>query len=312
MLLWDKYTKEREVMKDIMIIVNPSSGRKKAEYYAEKMKKTFQKHNRNVAIKRTEIKEDISKFAEAAGVKKYKTLIVIGGDGTVSEAVNGLSNLKYRPTLGIIPAGTVNNIAKSINIPANPLEAIDQMVHFHEKKIDVGRINDRIFLSSVSAGPVPETVWEVSDEKKEKFGQAAYFMEGIKSLRDEKTYDVELTIDGKQFDIDLNLILVGVNSSIAGIPNFFNGAELDDGQLYLFGMKRSTIGQKLTVLQALLFSNEEFNDTQDIAFTVPFKKAVLTIKNKKTFTTVDGDQGPEFPIILEVLPQRFTFLVSNE
>lgn len=296
-------------MKDVMIIANPSSGKRKAEEYADDMEKIFLKHERKVDIKWTEKIEDVSRFSIQASEEAYQLLVIIGGDGTVSEAANGLSNQKYRPAVGIIPAGTVNNIAKGLNIPADPTETIAQMPRFKEKKADVGRVNDRIFLSSVSAGPVPETVWEVSEEQKGKFGQAAYFMEGIKSLRDEETYAMELTIDEKKVDIDLNLLLVGVNSSIAGIPNFFDEAEVDDGKLYLFGLKRSTIGQKLTVLQALLFSNKEFNDMQDVAFTVSFKRAVFTVKNKETFTTVDGDQGPAFPIIVEILPQHFTFLV---
>lgn len=296
-------------MKDIMIIANPSSGKRKAEEYAEELKLTFAAHNRQADIKRTEKIEDISRFAAEASENKYKQLIIIGGDGTVSEAANGLNDHQYRPAIGIVPAGTVNNIAKGLTIHNDPGEVIRQLINYQEVKADVGKVNDRIFLSSVSAGPVPETVWEVSDEQKEKYGQAAYFMEGIKSLRDEETYEMELNIDEKKSTIDLNLILIGVNSSIAGIPNFFDEAEIDDGQLYLFGLKRSTIGEKLTVLQALLFSNKDFNDMQDIAFTVPFKRAVITIKNKDTHTTVDGDQGPAFPIIVEILPQYFTFLV---
>ncbi|GEK90861.1 diacylglycerol/lipid kinase family protein [Alkalibacterium kapii] len=299
-------------MKDVMIIANPSSGKKKAEEYAETTKQTFSENNRKVDIKVTESIKDIPRFALQASEEAYDILIIIGGDGTVSEAVNELNKQKYRPVIGIIPAGTVNNIANGLSIPSDPKKVIAQVMDYKEKKADAGKVNDRVFLSSVSAGPVPETVWEVSEEQKEKFGQAAYFMEGIKSLRDEKSYDIELNIDEKKFDIDLNLILIGINSSIVGIPNFFDGAEADDGQLHLFGMKRSTIGQKLTVLQALLFSNKEFNETQDIAFTAPFKKAVLKIKNEKTFTTVDGDQGPAFPIIIEVLPQRFTFLVPKD
>ncbi|SFC72411.1 lipid kinase, YegS/Rv2252/BmrU family [Alkalibacterium subtropicum] len=296
-------------MNDVMIIANPSSGKKKAEEYADKLKQNFLRHDRKAVIKITEKIEDVSRFAVQASEEAYQHLIIIGGDGTVSEAANGLRNQKYRPVIGIVPSGTVNNIAKGLNLPADPEQTIAQMSQFKEKKADAGRVNDRIFLSSVSAGPVPETVWEVSEEQKEKLGQAAYFMEGVKSLRSEETYDMELTIDGKKVDIDLNLILAGVNGSIAGIPNFFDEAKIDDGKLYLFGLKRSTLGQKLTVLQALFFSNKEFNDMQDAAFTVSFKRAVCTVKNKEAFTTVDGDQGPAFPVIIEVLPQYFTFLV---
>lgn len=299
-------------MKDIMIIANPSSGKKKAVEYAKDLKENFLLHGRKSDIKCTEKTEDISRFALNASQQAYNLLIVIGGDGTVSEAANGWSKETYRPVIGIIPAGTVNNISKGLNIPDDPDKVISQIINYREKRTDAGRVNARVFLSSVSAGSVPETVWEVSDEQKEKYGQAAYFVEGFKSLRDEETYAMELIVDEQKVDIDLNLVLVGVNSSIAGIPNFFEQAEMNDGQLYLFGLKGSTFGEKLTVLQALLFSNKAFNDIQDIAFTVGFKRAVFTIKNSEAHAAVDGDQGPEFPLIIEALPQYFSFLVPEE
>lgn len=296
-------------MNDVMIIANPSSGKKKAEEYAERVKKTYLKHNRESVIKLTEKKEDISKFAKQASEESYQNIIIIGGDGTVSELANGLGNQKYRPNIGIVPAGTVNNVARGLSIPGNPDQVIEEVADYEEKEADAGKINGRIFLSSVSAGPVPETVWEISDEQKEKYGQTAYFMEGLKSLGDEEIYKIEMDIDEEKLDIDLNLLIIGVNGSIAGVPNFFDEADTDDGKLYLFGLKQSTIGQKITVLRELLFNEGSFNKAQDIAFTVSFKRAVLSLGNKKTSAAVDGEKGPEFPITVEILPQFFTFLV---
>lgn len=299
-------------MNDVMIIANPSSGKKRAEEYAEYLNKIYLDQNRESVIKMTEKKEDISEFAKQASEESYKDVIVIGGDGTVSELANGLGNQKYRPNIGIIPAGTVNNIARGLDIPNNPKKVVEEITSYKETKADAGRINDRIFLSSVSAGPVPETVWEVSESQKEKYGQTAYFIEGIKLLGDEETYIIDLEIDEESIEIDLNLIIIGVNGSISGIPNFFDQAERDDGQLYLFGLKQSSIGQKLNVLRELLFNEGAFNQSQDIAFTTSFKRAVLSIKNKETFAAVDGEKGPSFPIIVEVLPQFFTFLAPGK
>ena len=298
-------------MNDIMIIANPSSGKKRAEDYAERVKNTFLRNGQRAFVKVTEKKEDIFLFSKLAKEEAYTTIIIIGGDGTVSELANALSDLEYQPVIGIIPAGTVNNIARGLNMPADPYKIAEEISHYTEKKTDAGKVNDCVFLSSVSAGPVPETVWEVSEDQKEKYGQAAYFMEGIKTLKEEDTYKMKIEIDGKSSDMELNLIIIGVSGSIAGIPNFFKEAKWDDGRLHLFGLKPSSIGQKVTVLQALLFSKETFNDAQDKAFTVSFKRADLTLKDKETFTAVDGEQGPSFPVTIEVLPQFFTFLVPD-
>ena len=244
-------------MNDVMIIANPSSGKKNAEECAENVKKALLNDNRESVIKLTEKKEDISAFAK----------IVIGGDGTVSELANGLYDQKHRPTIGIIPAGTVNNISRGLRIPNDPVQVVNGLADYIEKKADAGKVNDRIFLSSVSAGPVPETVWEVSAEQKEKYGQAAYFMEGVKSLGDEETYKMDLQIDEEHLD---------------------------------------------TVLREMIFNERPLNKTKNIAFTLSFKKAVIRVEKKEAYAAVDGEKGPAFPIILEVLPQYFTFLVPAE
>lgn len=295
-----------------MIIANPSSGKKQAKQYAEQVKKSFSAYNRISDIKLTENKEDIARFAKQASEEAYNTLIVIGGDGTVSELANGLHHQKYKPAIGIIPAGTVNNIANGLTIPSNPETVSKDIATYKQKKADVGKINDRLFLSSVSAGPVPETVWEVSDDLKEKYGKAAYFIEGLKSLSDEETYEMELDIDDFSEHIDLNLIIIGVNGSISGIANFFDEAACDDGLLYFFGLKRASISQKITVLKSVLFSKDALSQVEDIAFAIPFKKAAMRIKNSVGYTAVDGEKGASFPIDVEVIPQFFTFLVPSD
>ena len=296
-------------MKDIIIIANPSSGRKQAKYYAEKAEAFFLEHKRKVDIKYTSKKSDISTFAKRASDERYHTIIVMGGDGTVTELINGLKNQEHKPIVGIIPSGTVNNIARSLGFSPDPEEAIKQFVDSEEKEIDAGRINSQLFLSSASAGSIPETVWEVSDEQKSRYGPAAYFFTGLQSLRDDGFYRMRMELDGEVAQVDLSLLLVGVSHSIIGIPNFFDNARYDDGKLHLFGLKKTTIGEKISVLPSLFFSGERFNESQDYAFTTSFKKAVISVDNNSTYLAVDGERGPKFPVEIEVLPRYFTFLV---
>lgn len=296
-------------MNDIIIIANPSSGKNKAKHYAEKAKSFLEENNRKVNIKYTTKESDISTFAMRASDEYYHTIIVMGGDGTVTELINGLIDQKHIPVVGIIPVGTVNNIARSLGYSPNPEKAIKQLVDAAERKIDAGRINNQLFLSSASAGSIPETVWEVSDEQKARYGPAAYFFSSLQSLRDEGYYKMTLELDGEKVVVDISLLLIGVSHSIIGIPNFFENASFDDGKLHLFGLKKTTIGEKLTVLPSLLLSEDNFNENQDYAFTASFKKAVISVDNNTTYLAVDGEKGPRFPVEIEVLSSYLTFLV---
>lgn len=297
-------------MKDIMIIANPSSGKKQAEDYADKAKNLFEKIGRDVVVKITECEEDIERFVKDASREKYDTIILLGGDGTVSRAGDSLKNETHRPKIGIIPTGTINNIARGLGISTNMNQAVEDFLNYKEQITDVGIINDQLFLSSISAGTIPETVWEVSKDQKEKFGSLAYFIEGFKSLSEEETYNIKMNLDGINKEFELSLLVIGLSSSVAGIPNFFNQASYDDGQFYLFGLKESTLGDKVSIMTSLLRDNESLNDENNIGFVIPFKEA--RIENDHSMNVaLDGEKGPSFPLDIKVLPGFLTFLVPD-
>lgn len=298
-------------MNDIVIIANPSAGKKKAEEYAKTAQENFSKHNRTAKILVTRKKEDISNFAIEASEGQYKAIVVMGGDGTVSELANGLMNQNYRPPIGILPTGTVNNIARGLNISTNIDKAISDLLNYRQQKVDVGKVNNRLFLSSVSAGSLPETIWEISDEQKKKYGSAAYFLEGFKSLREEEIYTIDMEIDGVRYEEELSLLLVGVSHSVSGVPHFFNQAKVNDGKLYLLGLKETTVREKIEVFLNLLNEGHAFNENNDTAFILPFEEASIAIKNASAYAAVDGEKGPTFPININVLPEFLTFLVPR-
>ncbi|GAB2323517.1 diacylglycerol kinase family lipid kinase [Alkalibacterium sp. m-11] len=298
-------------MNDIMIIANPSAGKKRAEELAEKALVALGEQNREAQIRLTEKKEDISKFAIDAARKHYRLIIVLGGDGTVSELANGLIDQEYKPSIGIIPAGTVNNIARGLNISVDPDEAVRDLTACREQIADAGKINGQLFLSSISAGSLPETVWEVSDEQKERYGTAAYFIEGIRTLREEECYNFNMEVDGVSHNKKLSLLLIGASHSVTGIPNFFNDAEVDDGYLYMLGIEESTIREKLSIFSQLLSRKTTLNESQEKAFVLPFKQAEIKTDHPDVHVAIDGEKGPSFPAHVEVLPGFLTFLVPS-
>ncbi len=299
-------------MNDVMIIANPSSGQKQSEEYAGYVQDYYKKKNKSVTLNFTEKLEDIGAYAKKASEDHYKTIIVLGGDGTISELANSLKDNDYRPEIGIIPTGTANNIANGLNIPSNLNRAVESLDYSHPQKTDAGLINDRIFMSSVSAGTITESAWQVTKEQKESYGAAAYFIEGLKSLRNEDSYRFKLIIDGKTIEADLNVLLVGVSDSIIGIDGFFDSARYNDGKLHLFGLKSSTLSEKLTILPSIFRNENEFNKNQDLAFTMPFEEAEIHLKEKVAHLAMDGEKGPDFPVNIKVLPGYFTFLVPEE
>ena len=94
-----------------------------------------------------------------AGIaNRYDTLVAAGGDGTVSTVA--AVALRTAKTLGVIAGGTSNHFARDLGLPA-PLDAtIGVLAASATSLLDVGLVNDRIFLNNASIGAYPHMVWQ--------------------------------------------------------------------------------------------------------------------------------------------------------
>lgn len=296
-------------MKKGLILANPSSGKKQGEEMALFAKDKFESAGWDCIVKVTEGKSDITKYTTQACQEKKDYLIIIGGDGTVSEVLNTLKHHEFHPVIGAIPTGTVNNIARGFGIDLPVENAVEQLINSRIKTCDVGSVNGQLFLSSISAGSVPETVWEVSDNMKQRYGSLAYFIEGMKSLKNEETHDLIIELDGKSFRKEISLLLIGVSHNISGIDHFFEEATMNDGKLHLFLMDKTTLGEKIGIVSKLM-SEEKQNLPPEVTIE-SFKTARFSLQNKKAHVAMDGEKGPEFPLVVEVLPEFISVLVPE-
>ncbi|WP_423189385.1 diacylglycerol/lipid kinase family protein [Alkalibacterium sp. f15] len=299
-------------MKNILILVNPSSGKKNSGDVAQIAEETFMARGWHCVTRITKQKSDIGKYTTEACAEKIDHLIIMGGDGTVSEALNALNGLSYRPIIGILPTGTANNIAIGWGMSTDIYKAIDQLVYANQEKCDVGEVNGHLFLSSLSSGTLPETVWEVSEEMKKAYGPMAYFLEGIKSLKDEKPYHFELTLDGKKFEKESTLLLIGVSHSVFGIPRFFSEANKNDGKLHLLSLDQTTLGDKMIILSKLIRNNEETGTMPSSVTIVSFEEATIDLIDDTAHVALDGEKGPDFPLNINVRSGYLTVLIPEK
>lgn len=296
-------------MKKALILANPSSGKKQGEEMALFAKEKFESAGWDCTVEVTQGKSDITKYTTQACQEKKDYLIIIGGDGTVSEVLNTLKHHEFHPVIGAIPTGTVNNIARGFGIDLPIENAVEQLINSRVETCDVGSVNGQLFLSSISAGSVPETVWEVSDNMKERYGSLAYFIEGMKSLKNEETHDLIIELDGKSFRKEISLLLIGVSHNISGIDHFFEEATMNDGKLYLFLMDKTTLGEKISIVSKLM--SEEKQKLPPEVTIKSFETARFSLQNKKAHVAMDGEKGPEFPLVVKVLPKFISVLVPE-
>ena len=286
-------------MAKVLLIVNPSAGGEEAKDYEHDATSKLNELFDEVIVKHTEKGGDAEKFAQEAAREKIDSVFAMGGDGTVNEAISGLAEEVFRPKFGFFPLGTVNDLARSLNLPMDPKEAIKQLDVNNTTTLDVGKINDQYFMNVVAIGTIPESINDVEVEEKTRLGKLAYFISGIKNVVGNESYKFELTIEGEKRLITSSTIIVGMTRSIGGFEELLNKAEVNDGKMHLLYLKDETLLDTVKSLPDLLTGMDK--STENVEY-ITFTKGNIALIEGSLGTNIDGDEGPELPIQLEILP----------
>ncbi|UXJ97538.1 diacylglycerol/lipid kinase family protein [Enterococcus raffinosus] len=297
-------------MKKTVLIINPSSGNEEAKNYETQAREKLAQFFDEVEVKETAEGGDATKFARKAAEEKVDSVFAMGGDGTVNEAISGLAEQSYRPTFGFFPLGTVNDLARSLNISMDPQEAIESFDIEQKTSLDIGKVNDEYFMNIVSVGSIPEAISDVDVEEKTKFGKLAYFVNGVKEVFNDENYHFTLEIDGERTEIESSAVVIVLTRTIGGFTHIVPEAKNNDGNLYLLYLKDQSITDRLKSVPDIIKGVDQSTDT--IGYT-PFKEGRLTVKEETELRpSVDGDEGPELPLTIKVLPQHLDVYCGGE
>lgn len=300
-------------MTKVLIIINPSSGDESGLELADSLESIYKE--KGIETKRYETTGDdnFKELVQESMDKGYEKIVISGGDGTISELVNGIAAFEKRPKILLIPSGTTNNFGRTIGSEKTRdefLQAIENE-ELVEIKVDLGCINDRYFISSIAVGILPAVGWETDVELKAKIGPFAYFLEGIKAMtkEDKETFDLKLKVGQEEVVKEESvLFIVGLSNSIIGIETFFEVASINDGKLHYFGLEHANLMKEASTLMKQVLKKTE--DVDELAFTGSFKEAELLSDSKLNFL-IDGEKGPTFPIELGILPKHLTFVIPK-
>ena len=177
-------------------------------------------------------KHGIELGASAAG---YQNVLALGGDGVIHEVVNGLMQIPKadRPALGVIPVGSGNDYARSLNTPMKLDAALRALLTAQERPIDVGCCNGECFDETLSfgldAGVALGTVkWR---QRLHISGAPLYLASGIDQMVNHlNTYEFHMVLDGERvLDGQMVMMAVQIGPTYGGGFRVCPGAAFDDG-----------------------------------------------------------------------------------
>jgi diacylglycerol kinase family enzyme len=159
------------------LIVNPTAGpAEKPELFSD-LVDALQTQGIQAEICTTTPDEDGEGLAAAAAKAGAQLVIVAGGDGTIEAVARGL--MHTQSVLGIIPLGTRNNLAASLNIPSDLTQAIQTLVEGQRDRFDMGKANNHYFMEVVGVG-LEASLFPCGDEVKE--GIKKNYLVALKSI----------------------------------------------------------------------------------------------------------------------------------
>jgi YegS/Rv2252/BmrU family lipid kinase len=242
-------------------------------------------------------------------IEQYQVLLLSGGDGSVSRAVNRLLHSGVDLPVGIIPAGTANDFATALGLEKQPGLAVKRLLTGDVLNVDVGRINDGYFLNVASAGVLSTISQEVDNAIKSRLGVTGYYLKGLEHLW--QASPMNITIEGEGFKVEEEVMLFLVlNSTTAGsIRNVATDASIADGLLDVVVLKKCSQAQLIPLLvKAYEGRGTHLNSPLVRYYQTPWVKVS---SNEEIKTDIDGEPGPDLPLDIEVLPGRLKLLMPN-
>ncbi|HYC33705.1 MAG TPA: diacylglycerol kinase family protein [Gemmatimonadales bacterium] len=159
----------------------------------------------------------------AAGTPR---VVVAGGDGTIASAASVLAGTAT--ALAVLPGGTLNHFARDHGIPTDPAEALAVARDGTVAPVDVGYVNDELFLNTSSVGAYTRYV-RTRERLEPKLGYwAASVVAGLRVLLTLHPIPVALGVNGSTRVSNAALVFVGVGERKLGIPGL--GQPVDDGR----------------------------------------------------------------------------------
>ncbi len=274
-----------------LLILNPNAGNGTLGKQSHSIIKKFSELGMKVETMLTAERGDAAEYAEKYGCGR-ELVICAGGDGTLNETVNGIMRLskKERPNIGYIPCGTTNDFAKSLGIPINYTEAVENICGGSPVPYDIGSFNGRYFVYVATFGAFSESSYGTSQDMKRIFGHAAYLFEGVKLIPTIKPHHMRFEFDnGEILEGDYAFGAISNTRSYGGVVKLHrHGVDTSDG---LFEMTLIKLPKNLYQTGMVAYSLGSGDYDSSLITFERFSSCRVIPSSAELHWAIDGEKG---------------------
>ena len=296
--------------KRVFVVLNPVAGTTDAGNAKDLITQYCQEQGWEYDIHETQKNEDVRKLVNDILKKGVDIVIAAGGDGTVSEVVSGL--LKSEVPLGIIPAGTGNNLARDLTIPMDIKGALSLLGDDHViQHMDVMEVNKKkYYVLNVSVGLTSQIMKKTKRQEKRRFGFLAYLWHAIESIVHTDMHTFKLDVDDKSMRVRASELMIA-NSKFMGLQPQIEGVEIDpaDGCMNVFIVRSQSFRDYLDLAAAFVLRRKSEDDP-----TLHHLEARDTIRIQSEAplpAQADGEVIGTTPVEVHMIPDSLRIIVPR-
>ncbi len=283
-------------MDNRLLIWNGGSGKAEA---IDELRKSLHAGSEIELARGVNLSDEITE----AVVKGCKTVVAAGGDGTVNAVVNAMMQIdaEQRPKLGIIPLGTANDFAGTLEIPDELSAAIELINREFVQPCDVVRISshefERFYANMAAGGNCVRVSEQLTDEIKQTWGPFCYVRSAAGVLTDMTKYKIVANCDDEQFELDSWAVLVANGKTNAGRIEVAPQASITDGLIDVVIIRDGNAFDMVEIVSKTLLG--KFLDCEQVIFRQAKKLTLVSTPGMRF--TIDGEVVDEEPIEFEVV-----------
>ncbi len=290
------------------VILNPNAGTAQDIALVQSHLQSFE----HLTIRETAARGDATRLAQEALADGSELIIAAGGDGTINEVLNGMSSDWGRATLGILPLGTGNDLARTLAMPTDIAQAATILQAGNVCTVDVVCVESdatRYFIN-VSAGGFSGALNEhLTDEIKSTWGPLAYVRSALAALPDLTDYHMTIQFDDEEPQELLAYNVVIANARcVAGGIRIVPEAIVDDGLVDVLVVPAASLPQLALIVPQIVAGRH--SDVPELLYRRV--RCVRFESQPGMWFNTDGELVGNQPATFTVLPQALRVIVGPE
>lgn len=241
---------------NVKVILNPYAGRWAAQKRIPEVRAALDQAGVNYQLVLTEKPGHAIALAEQAVEEGVDTIIAAGGDGTISEVVNGMCNAarvgdggEIKTRLGIFPLGSANDFVVCLGLPRDVRSAAAAIHSTNVKRVDLGVVTHHssepkrtYYFDNNSAVGLEPTITLIQEKITFLHGAVRYLTAALVGVMKNPKWTVELEWEGGSYRGPATLVTVGNNPLTGGIFYMTPHADPADGRLtFVYGYMRTRL-----------------------------------------------------------------------